>query len=321
MSTEDIVPDRNIIFYEPNFSEFIRITRMLSQTTRVRDRAWFTITDEQAEKHVLACLKAYAVLNHREYRIRSEIDDEIYYMLNSSEGFFSVPKYIHDAIREFCRPMCSGINVYLPKIDIPAGSSPIDVLGYDAAVSTRVRLLEQLLQLEPYVPIQKEDLPSVPLTFWHPERKVILSEVMPPEYRYQAMSILKSCVFREFSFESPSPEAEPAQGDAPPSQMVQTIITGLVSTFTMLYNTTQVDIDGRVSIAGRQMFAQLPASRYVPLLCGERIAFPCEGGPSKTSSSIPRPKTKPSRKKKGPAPTTRKDPTDSQVDPSLTPDK
>lgn len=262
--------------YEPDYSQFELLAKILSTTTKIRPNAWFKITDDEAIAILKSYLHMYAVVNLHDLRVRAGIIDEAYLITKEEIAHYLIPRYYRDIFREFCRPMTDGNDIWIPNLEAVKGHSLSAAFNIQPLVKGRLNMLGNIFAVT-LVPVAEEYLKPEPITVWHESKERVFSRGPIPDYRWKALSWLKHVRFKEFSFATSESETTS-----------RSVITTLIQSTTIINNVSSSLEDGRILIGGATMFTRLayPFNPPEVLLDAER-RFPTEESHSYTPPGTP----------------------------------
>jgi len=208
--------DRDIRFYKPDFSGLDEVSADLAATMSAMANTWLRFPEQNVRDVIQALTKAYYFLNHQEYLLRSGK----HYRLEEVKmfaGLIQVPRFVRDAIREFCRPMEVGAETWLPEFDVPATATKLtDLFGLDLELpkwQICIHDLDKKVKMD-LVSVESEKVRAAPFAFWYASKKKLYCATPLPEWRIEAMLRLRHIRHSETPSISATP-GEPAK-ERPP---------------------------------------------------------------------------------------------------------
>lgn len=282
-----------IVEYTPNLTEFNKLAQIYVDTSLCHKSAWFRMNENEAIDYFGGCLRLYALLNLRKYRLEIGKNDPSYFMIQEIVGNIAVPQFFRDAMRELVRPILDGVTLYIPKFDnfiVKPGTTVYDALNIKMSARAKIFTCCTDLNIN-LVTLDAEMLKPAKFSIYVEidNYSFVAAHAPIPEFRRLSLSILK-----HFRFEATDP------GSLSPSDLLTTEqikqVVQLVN-----QNTTSgfADIIGmRVHLNSIPYWTRPADPIVLPGLLSDRQRFPTEDNHSVTPPQSPHFRSGSSRKGK-----------------------
>lgn len=282
-----------IVEYTPNLTEFNKLAKIYVDTSLCHKSAWFRLQEKEAITYFGGCLRLYALLNLRKYRLEIGKNDPSYFMIQEIVGNIAVPQFFRDAMRELVRPILDGVTLYIPNFDnfvVEPGQNPYDAL--DINHSTRAKIFTCCTDLNiNLVNLDTEMLKPAKFSIYveKDNYSFVVAHAPIPEFRRLSLSILK-----HFRFEAADPGTLSSTDLLPAGKIKQVI-----------QQVNRTSMSGFADIIGMRVhlnsipYWTRPADPIVlPGLLSDRQRFPTEDNHSVTPPQSPHFRSGSSRKGK-----------------------
>lgn len=241
--------------YDIDFTELAVLAERLSCLSALRTtQHWFFCSKDQILDSLKKTINMYNAYNNREWRMKVGKFDSGRELIREAMDHVEWPRYIRDVVREICRPMHDGNDVYIPRTpaikDQDYNYSKKDSCIYvDAFMFDRIKSAAKHTNLV-FVSLLEESPKPMPFTGYY-EGKVYSSSQLP-NFRWEAMSMLK---WLRFTPMTTSKKVEESR-----------FFEDFFSSFTKASGILQVDEDGRFVINGTTMWTSrvitIPMTRF-----------------------------------------------------------
>lgn len=188
----------NIIMYDIDYSEYDRVTDALAESIAFDSDVQSFIGLDDMRNFTHCALEVYHILTYRNIRMGAGQKDECIGCLRDFSSLIKIPVYFKDAIREICRPMVIGDELWVPRIP-----------SCDDRFMDKVLQLRSLLGLLPIifnkfkipcVSIGEELVKPLPYCIWNSETKKVSFGASVPEFRLDFINAMKSFRLEKLKF-------------------------------------------------------------------------------------------------------------------------